>query len=102
MSMKNLIFVLALLPAFTQANQCVNLFEKSKELFTTVNYYNANAEEYNRTRAHTTDELELQRQTFTKNLPQGGAILEIGAGHGRDALYFKNQGFKVIATEPSD
>ncbi|MFD8596807.1 methyltransferase domain-containing protein [Kitasatospora sp. NPDC059646] len=31
--------------------------------------------------------------------PPGGAVLELGAGHGRDALFFARQGFTVIAAD---
>ncbi|KDN80884.1 class I SAM-dependent methyltransferase [Kitasatospora cheerisanensis] len=31
--------------------------------------------------------------------PPGGAVLELGAGHGRDALYFARQGFTVTAAD---
>jgi SAM-dependent methyltransferase len=31
--------------------------------------------------------------------PAGGRVLELGAGHGRDALFFARQGFRVLATD---
>ncbi|MFD8478374.1 class I SAM-dependent methyltransferase [Kitasatospora sp. NPDC059673] len=31
--------------------------------------------------------------------PPGGAVLELGAGHGRDALFFARQGFTVTAAD---
>jgi SAM-dependent methyltransferase len=67
----------------------------------TIGYYDAHAAEYNTTRAHVSPEFEKQRADFTSLLPKGARILEIGAGHGRDALFFQNLGFEVVATEPS-
>ncbi len=83
------------LPSF--AKNCLSLFTEK----TTNEYYNSHAQEYSETRSHVSDELEVQRQHFLNNLPKNADILEIGAGHGRDALYFKEQGLKVLATEPS-
>ncbi|GAA5100761.1 class I SAM-dependent methyltransferase [Wohlfahrtiimonas larvae] len=39
---------------------------------------------------------------FLEYLPQGGKILDIGCGSGRDALYFKNIGFSVDAFDYSE
>lgn len=78
------------------ASTCFELFKP-----TTLDFYNTNAEEYNETRAHVSPEFQIQRDTFLKQLKKNGYILEIGAGHGRDALYFKELGFRVLATEPA-
>lgn len=86
----------------THGQICDSLFLTQPERAqTTLDYYNAHAAEYDATRAHVSPELERQRSAFIKLLPKGAKILEIGAGHGRDALYFQNLGYEVVATEPS-
>lgn len=94
-----MIRILILLVCFvslqTYANECDQLFK------TTLDYYNNHAQEYNETRAHVSPELQAQRMSFINDLKPKSKILEIGAGHGRDALFFKEQGFRIVATEPS-
>lgn len=41
-------------------------------------------------------------EIFLKYMPQGGKILDVGCGSGRDALYFKNAGFVVDAFDYSE
>lgn len=81
--------------AFSQLD-CGSLF-----IIDTTAYYNANADFYSQTRGHVSVGLALQRQRFLSLLPKKSKILEIGAGPGRDALYFQEQGVDVTATEPS-
>lgn len=38
-------------------------------------------------------------QSFTECLPKNANILDVGCGSGRDTLYFKKQGYKVVATD---
>lgn len=81
-----------------KAATCDGLFAMQTS---TVDYYNSHAEDYNRTRSHFSSGLRHQLETFKLLLPRGARILEIGAGHGRDALHFISEGYDVVATEPS-
>ena len=66
---------------------------------TTIDYYNNNANEF----IDSTVDVEfgaLQKQ-FAEMIPQGGRILDLGCGSGRDALAFKTQGFVVDAIDGS-
>lgn len=91
------VFVLLSVAPREQANaaQCDALFDSS------LAYYNANASFYNESRGHESPELIKQRNIFKSLLRPGARILEIGAGHGRDALHFIENGFQVVATEPA-
>lgn len=40
-------------------------------------------------------------QKFLPLIPKGGAILDVGCGSGRDALYFKTNGYQVTAIDAS-
>lgn len=91
-----------------QAESCESLFSSmlpsanaEPARVTTLAYYDSHAAEYNTTRAHVSPDFEKQRVAFVALLPRGARILEVGAGHGRDALYFQSLGFDVVATEPS-
>ena len=95
--MKNLVLAILLFSSTSFANVCGDLFSGKS----TLDYYNTHASEYNETRAHVSPELQTQRLAFLSAIPRGSRVLEIGAGHGRDALYFMEQGLKVLATEPS-
>ncbi len=46
-------------------------------------------------------EPEAVLRRFVDELPRGAAILDIGAGQGRHALYLARQGFRVDAIDPS-
>ncbi len=63
-------------------------------------YYNQNAsrlsEEY-----HSADVSEMH-SLLGKWLPEGGEVLEIGCGSGRDAAYMASLGCKVVATDASE
>ena len=66
---------------------------------TTEEYYNENAEIFVENTFHV-NVLEFI-DTFTKNLPKGGKILDVGCGSGRNTLTFKQLGFEVIAFDAS-
>ena len=63
------------------------------------NYYESNAERY---AAETfSANMSKQYQRFLPLLKNGGKILDVGSGSGRDACYFQKQGYQVTALEPS-
>ena len=63
------------------------------------NYYENNAERY---AAETfSADMSKQYQRFLTLLKNGGKILDVGSGSGRDACYFQKQGYQVTALEPS-
>jgi len=63
------------------------------------NYYESNAERY---AAETfSADMSKQYQRFLPLLKNGGKILDVGSGSGRDACYFQKQGYQVTALEPS-
>ncbi|WP_176438667.1 class I SAM-dependent methyltransferase [Pseudomonas sp. K2I15] len=65
----------------------------------TLEYYNQNAISYDLR----TSSLALHRpwSEFTSRVPQGGSILDIGCGPGRDIAYFLSLGFEVDGVEPA-
>lgn len=67
---------------------------------TTLDYYNNNASSYVENTIHV-DIVPLY-EDFLSHLNNGDHILDVGAGSGRDSLYFINQGFKVTAIDPSE
>ena len=63
------------------------------------NYYESNAELY---AAETfSADMSKQYQRFLPLLKNGGKILDVGSGSGRDAYYFQRHGYEVTALEPS-
>lgn len=63
------------------------------------NYYESNAERY---AAETfSANMSKQYQRFLPLLKNGGKILDVGSGSGRDACYFQKQGYQVTALETS-
>ncbi len=63
------------------------------------NYYESNAERY---AAETfSANMSKQYQRLLPLLKNGGKILDVGSGSGRDACYFQKQGYQVTALEPS-
>ena len=64
-----------------------------------LDYYNNNAEQFFE-QTYQVDMHSLYQQ-FLEHVPQGGSILDLGCGSGRDALAFKNMGYQVDATDYS-
>lgn len=66
----------------------------------TKNYYNEQAVEF----VENTFKVDMSNvyKPFLEYVPQGGKILDVGCGSGRDALYFKNAGFVVDAFDYSE
>ena len=63
------------------------------------NYYESNAERY---AAETFfADMAEQYQIFLPLLKNEAKILDVGSGSGRDACYFRKQGYQVTALEPS-
>lgn len=65
----------------------------------TLKYYDENAEEFVKNTINI-DFSEIQEK-FIKLLPDGGRILDLGCGSGRDARYFYKKGFVVDAVDGS-
>ena len=65
----------------------------------TIDYYNRHAAAFFRETAGV--EMAALQRKFTALVPAGGLILDAGCGSGRDALAFKEQGFKVAAFDAS-
>lgn len=65
-----------------------------------IEYYNKNSAEYF---DHTID-IDMQElwDSFTEYLPEGGSILDLGCGSGRDSSYFISKGFDVTAMDASE
>ena len=68
--------------------------ESTKE---TIGYYDANAASYV---AETADvEFGALQREFARRLPEGGRVLDLGCGSGRDSLAFLRAGLEVDAVE---
>ncbi|WP_372627734.1 class I SAM-dependent methyltransferase [Arsukibacterium sp.] len=65
----------------------------------TIDYYNQHAADY----TQSTDQIDMTAlyAEFLPFVKIGGHILDAGCGSGRDADYFKQQGFKVSAFDAS-
>lgn len=65
----------------------------------TLDYYNSNANQFVATTANV--EFSELQERFASMLPQGGRILDLGCGSGRDSLAFLKSGFQVDAMDGS-
>ena len=66
----------------------------------TISYYNNNAKEYC---ASTVDADMMEAYgKFRKYVPDGGSIVDMGCGSGRDVLAFKNMGYQVTGLDASE
>lgn len=65
----------------------------------TLNYYNNNAESF----IDNTFLVNMENlyQPFLRYVKQGGWILDVGCGSGRDSLYFKTHGYNIEAFDYS-
>lgn len=63
-------------------------------------YYNENAAEY----FDNTIDLDMQMylDRFLEFLPEGGSVLDLGCGSGRDSAYFMSMGYDVTALDGSE
>ncbi|AVH15589.1 class I SAM-dependent DNA methyltransferase [Acinetobacter indicus] len=65
----------------------------------TIDYYNQYADEFAQATLHV--DMESLYQPFLAELPEGGCILDLGCGSGRDTLAFKNKGYTVKSMDYS-
>ena len=65
----------------------------------TIDYYNAHAAAYFADTVHA--DMSDNCDRFARYVKQGGRIVDIGAGSGRDMLYFKQKGFRVEGIDAS-
>lgn len=66
----------------------------------TIDYYDRNADEYfARTAMVTFDEIYSR---FLKNIPEGGRIMDLGCGSGRDVKWFCDHGYKAYGLDASE
>ncbi|MEO9713055.1 MAG: DUF3427 domain-containing protein [Marinobacter alexandrii] len=65
----------------------------------TLSYYDSNADDF----VESTFEVSMEDlyREFLPQVPEGGHILDAGCGSGRDALYFKQNGYRVSAFDGS-
>lgn len=71
----------------------------SKATEETIGYYDSNAAGFVRDTASV--EFGALQSEFARRLPQGGRILDLGCGSGRDSLAFLEAGFEVDAVDGS-
>ena len=71
----------------------------SKATEDTIGYYDANAMGFVANTAYV--EFGALQSEFARRLPQGGRILDLGCGSGRDSLAFLKAGFAVDAVDGS-
>lgn len=77
----------------------LHIQKKSKDTDPTLAYYDQNASNFIKT-TQSVDFHEIQ-DLFLLYLPENASILDLGCGSGRDAKYFKEQGYKVTASDGS-
>ncbi|MDO4502220.1 MAG: class I SAM-dependent methyltransferase [Coriobacteriia bacterium] len=65
----------------------------------TLDYYNTNAGKFVASTANV--EFGQLQGEFARRLPEGGCILDLGCGSGRDSLAFTNAGFAVVPVDGS-
>lgn len=74
--------------------------QKEKNTDNTIAYYNKNALNFIRT-TQPVDFHEIQ-ELFLSYLPEKSKILDFGCGSGRDAKYFLDHGYDVVAVDGSE
>lgn len=77
----------------------IPLVKQYQVIASTAIFYEENAQAYcEETQAFNVEELY---QAFLKHFPQGGHILDLGCGSGRDSKAFINEGYTVTAVDGS-
>ncbi len=61
-------------------------------------FYDENAESYVKGTFHL--DMEGTRRKFLSYVPEGGRILDLGFGSGRDMLAFRDAGYQVVGIDP--
>lgn len=77
----------------------VSEYNLDEETNITLEYYNENAAKY----VNDTVDIEFSdiQKEFIKYIPQGGLILDLGCGSGRDSKAFIDNGYEVISVDGS-
>lgn len=65
----------------------------------TIKFYNENAKKYYEDTKN--GDMKNIYGNFLENIKNGGSILDLGCGSGRDSLYFINEGYKVTSVDGS-
>ena len=65
----------------------------------TLDYYNKNSEEYFNSTLNV--DMTNTYKEFLKLVPEGGKILDLGCGSGRDSMNFMKLGYEVTAVDGS-
>jgi SAM-dependent methyltransferase len=66
----------------------------------TRTYYLENAQEFYEGTVNL--DMKYHYKSFLKVIPKGGKILDAGCGSGRDSIYFKREGYIVVAFDYSE
>ncbi len=64
-----------------------------------IEYYNINADSFYENSVNA--DMSEWRNRFLKHIPDGGRILDVGCGSGRDSKAFIKDGFSVVAIDAS-
>jgi len=66
----------------------------------TINYYDKHSEDF--VEGTQNADMSAHYEKFLTCIPDGGTIIDAGCGSGRDVLYFKEKGYKVLAFDYSE
>ena len=66
----------------------------------TISYYNNHSKEF--VAAANSADMKRDYERFLKYVPEGGSIVDMGCGSGRDLKYFREAGFKASGVDASE